>query len=496
MPHYTIVVDRAEDWVWSRDGLDIRTVDEFLANGERRPPRNLRRIINLCRRYAYLSAGYYCSLLAEARDEMPMPTVSDILCLERPAGYAFALPDFDKVLQSTIKRMVSPPDADFGLYVFFGRVDDMRFQKLGAAVFDVLRVPLVKLTVRRKKGRWHVTRLRSVSPHRVPAHLRAFFEDSLHRFTHAGIRRQHKLNTPLYDLAIVIDPSETMPPSDEDALERFQRAATKLRVAAEFITARDERRIPEFDAMLIRSTTALDHFTYTFARKAETEGIPVIDDPVSILRCTNKVYLNELMVGHKLPTPKGAALDRVGFDDERIKVVEERLGYPMVLKIPDGSFSRGVYKCENRDHVRAIAQNLFAHSRIILAQEYMYTPFDWRVGVLAGEPLYVCRYMMSRNHWQIIHHRADGRTAMGDFETLPVEQAPPEVISVATKAAGMIGRGLYGVDLKQTDKGVFVIEINDNPSIDHGVEDKVIKGLLYERIIGELIRRVESRRTT
>lgn len=492
MPRYTIVVDRSDDWSWSRDGLDIRTVDEFLATDDRKS--SVRRVINLCRRYAYLSAGYYCSLLAEARDEMPMPTVADILTLERPSSYAFALPDFDKILQSTIARMVSPPEENFHLFVFFGRPDDARFQRLAGAVFDLLRVPLLRLTVRLKKGRWQVTRLQSVSPHRVPRYLRAFFEDCLHRFTHSRLRRQAGKPSALYDLAIVIDPNEALPPSDEEALERFTRAAAKLRVATEFITARDERRIPEFDCMFIRATTALDHFTYAFARKAETEGIPVIDDPNSILRCTNKVYLNELLVGHKLPTPKGAALDRVAFDNGRIKDVEDRLGYPMVLKIPDGSFSRGVYKCETREHLCSISESLFAHSRIILAQEYMYTPFDWRVGVLNGEPLYVCRYMMSRNHWQIIHHRGDGQYAMGDFETMAIDQAPHQVIDVATKAAGMIGKGLYGVDLKQTANGVFVIEINDNPSIDHGVEDKVIKSALYERIVGELIRRVESRR--
>lgn len=31
--------------------------------------------------------------------------------------------------------------------------------------------------------------------------------------------------------------------------------------------------------------------------------------------------------------------------------------------------------------------------------------------------------------------------------------------------------GLYGVDLKETADGVFVIEVNDNPKLDHGWED-------------------------
>jgi glutathione synthase/RimK-type ligase-like ATP-grasp enzyme len=60
-------------------------------------------------------------------------------------------------------------------------------------------------------------------------------------------------------------------------------------------------------------------------------------------------------------------------------------------------------------------------------------------------------------------------------------------------AASLIGDGLYGVDLKQTPKGPVVIEVNDNPSIDSGVEDQVLKDQLYREIMGEFLRRLEIR---
>ena len=44
------------------------------------------------------------------------------------------------------------------------------------------------------------------------------------------------------------------------------------------------------------------------------------------------------------------------------------------------------------------------------------------------------------------------------------------------KAARCIGDGLYGVDLKETKDGVFVIEVNDNPNLDHGWEDSGREG--------------------
>ncbi len=45
--------------------------------------------------------------------------------------------------------------------------------------------------------------------------------------------------------------------------------------------------------LFIRETTYVDHHSFRFSRRAEAEGLVVIDDPQSILRCTNKVFLAE-----------------------------------------------------------------------------------------------------------------------------------------------------------------------------------------------------------
>jgi glutathione synthase/RimK-type ligase-like ATP-grasp enzyme len=101
---------------------------------------------------------------------------------------------------------------------------------------------------------------------------------------------------------------------------------------------------------------------------------------------------------------------------------------------------------------------------------------------------------MPKKHWQIVKHEADGRIEEGSFKTHAVDQAPREVIALAVRAAGLIGDGLYGVDIKETDRGLVLIEINDNPNLDVGVEDAVLKDELYRRLLGELVRRIEKRR--
>ena len=153
----------------------------------------------------------------------------------------------------------------------------------------------------------------------------------------------------------------------------------------------------------------------------------------------------------------------------------DELGLPLVVKIPDGSFSRGVTRCTRLQEFRRIADELFEDTDLLLAQKFMPTEFDWRVGVLAGEPLFVCQYRMARGHWQIVKHRPDGSAREGGFRTFALDQAPPELIDIAVRAAQPIGEGFYGVDLKETDHGIFVMEVNDNPNLEHGIEDQVGK---------------------
>jgi glutathione synthase/RimK-type ligase-like ATP-grasp enzyme len=198
------------------------------------------------------------------------------------------------------------------------------------------------------------------------------------------------------------------------------------------------------------------------------------------------------MKARKLPTPKTEILYR----DEPKKLAElpDLLGFPIVLKIPDGSFSRGIVKVETPEQLRIAVEDLFQHTALVLAQEFLFTEFDWRIGVLDGEALYACQYFMSRGHWQIYNHGANATQKSGGFKTLPVRSAPTDIVKLALKATAPIGDGLYGVDLKQVGNRNVVIEVNDNPSIDAGVEDAYLGEDLYRRIMSEFLRRMEKKR--
>jgi glutathione synthase/RimK-type ligase-like ATP-grasp enzyme len=74
-----------------------------------------------------------------------------------------------------------------------------------------------------------------------------------------------------------------------------------------------------------------------------------------------------------------------------------------------------------------------------------------------------------------MNHRPDGRSVEGGHRSLAIAEAPQDVVDIGVRAANLIGDGLYGVDIKSGPDGPIVMEINDNPNLEHGVEDEADK---------------------
>jgi glutathione synthase/RimK-type ligase-like ATP-grasp enzyme len=99
--------------------------------------------------------------------------------------------------------------------------------------------------------------------------------------------------------------------------------------------------------------------------------------------------------------------------------------------------------------------------------------------------------MMARKHWQIVRHTETGRPVEGAFKTVAVAAAPREIVDAGVRAARLIGRGLYGVDIKSNERGVFVIEVNDNPNLVHDVEDAAEGDAVWRRLTGWFLQRLQ-----
>ena len=489
MTRLVIVVEKASDWGSYYPSDNVVAAQDYLkqplGDDDERT-----HVINLCRSYKYLGTGYYVSLLAEARGHKVIPSVRTINDLRRRSLYGLDIDDLNSQLGKFLPAG-GRDTTDFGILVYFGQTSHPALEDLARQVFEAFPCPILRIEFERERV-WQIGAIKPTGLHTLSDEQEDAFAKTLDAFSKKLWRKPRARRKYRFDLAMLVDPAEAMPPSNKRALKQFVEAGAELGIEVDTLGRNDYQRLAEYDGLFIRETTALDNHTYRFANKAEKEDMVVIDDPGSILKCTNKIYLHDLMLSRKLPIPRTEILYRD--DTRKLEEAVAKLGFPLVLKIPDGSFSRGIVKVESADRLREAADALFQHTALVLAQEFMFTEFDWRIGILNREPLYACKYFMSRGHWQIYNHGAKGTAKSGGFETLPVREAPADVVKLALRATAPIGDGLYGVDIKKSSDRLALIEVNDNPSIDAGVEDAYLGDDLYRRIMAEFLRRMERKR--
>jgi glutathione synthase/RimK-type ligase-like ATP-grasp enzyme len=273
---------------------------------------------------------------------------------------------------------------------------------------------------------------------------------------------------------------------EEAALQNFKHSAEQAGQEFHFLFRENISEIPNYNAVFIRATTDPLYTSYIVSKTAWELGLKVIDDPESIKICANKIHQYALFEKYNVPRIPTMFLNKDELHHKKITEVFDELGKPVVIKAPYTSFSRYVEKAACETSFRDIAKRYFKKSDTIAIQKFIPTPFDWRIGVLNDQVLYVCKYMIPKGRWK---HGAKLRgkptVIWGRTVTMKKQNSPLKLRETALKACRVVGKGLYGVDIKEVDGEFVVVEVNDNPSIYAGYEDLRDKDL-YAKIINYL----------
>ena len=250
----------------------------------------------------------------------------------------------------------------------------------------------------------------------------------------------------------------------------------------DFLFRPDMYKIPQYDAIFIRALTDPLNSTYIAARLAQLNGLRVIDDPESIIVCCDKVNMYRHLQKAGVPMPDTRFLKESDLTAETGSLLLETMGSPLVLKAPNSSFSLYVERVSTPEEFVRVGKRFLRRADRVVAQRFVQSEYDWRVGVLGGEPLYACQYLIPKKRWKITTYTEGGREISGNVKGFELSKVNPKLIDTAIQAARAIGTGLYGIDLKQAGDGFVVIEVNDNPTIAEDEEDQKAPHI-YERLI-------------
>lgn len=291
------------------------------------------------------------------------------------------------------------------------------------------------------------------------------------------------MNTSVAKIACFVEKYNFSDPCEEAALQNFKQAAENAGQEFHFLFRERISEIPKYNAVFIRATTDPLYTSYIVSKTAWELGLKVIDDPESIKICANKIHQYSLFEKYNVPHIPTVFLNKEELHHKKLVEIFETLGKPVVIKAPYTSFSKYVEKAACETSFRDVAKRFFKKSDVLAVQKFQPTAFDWRIGVLNDEVLYVCKYMIPKGRWK---HGAKLRgkptVIWGRTVALKKQNAPLRLRETALKACRIAGKGLYGVDIKEVNGEYVVVEINDNPSIYAGYEDLRDKEL-YSKII-------------
>jgi [lysine-biosynthesis-protein LysW]--L-2-aminoadipate ligase len=205
----------------------------------------------------------------------------------------------------------------------------------------------------------------------------------------------------------------------------------------------------EYDVVLERS---LSYTNGLYAlRLLNGWGIPTVNTAAVAELCGDKLATSAALAQAGVPQPRAS----LAFSVESALEAMERLGYPVVLKPPVGSWGRLLAKINDRDAAEAILEHKatlgsYQHS-IFYIQEFIDKPGRDIRAFLIGDRVVTAIYRKSE-HW--ITNTARGAAG----ELCPVT---PDLEDLCLQAAQSVGGGLLAIDLvEDPQRGLLVNEIN------------------------------------
>ncbi len=210
--------------------------------------------------------------------------------------------------------------------------------------------------------------------------------------------------------------------------------------------------LPDF--VLPRMGAGTSYFALSILRHLEKLGVPCINSSVSVETVKDKLFTQQILAEKNLPVPK-TMLMKFPVDTE---LIEQQIGFPVVIKAISGSQGKGVFLAEKKAHLTDLMQLIeLTNPRFnLILQEFVQTSFgrDLRVFVIGGRVV-GCMERQSADMGFKANFSAGGKVIR--------REVTPEIEWMATEAARILGLDIAGVDLLFAEDHFKICEVNSSP---------------------------------
>jgi D-alanine-D-alanine ligase len=277
----------------------------------------------------------------------------------------------------------------------------------------------------------------------------------------------------------------------EDALRRLGHEVIGIDVGADLV-ARLREAEPDLAFVAMHGVGGEDG---TAQELLEIVGIPFTGPPAAACaRCMDKVQAKHAMREAGIPTPEWFAFNQTAFRDlgaaDALEHLEERLGFPLVVKPSHGGSSLGVRFAASPTEVPQALVSAFSYDDRVLLERFV-DGRELAVGVLGEEALPVVEILPAEGD----RYDFEARYEIGlTHFVCPAELTEAEeraVVEAALATYRALGcSGFARVDLILAADGPWVLEANAIPGLtDTSLLPQAAEaaGMSFERLVERIL---------
>ncbi len=216
----------------------------------------------------------------------------------------------------------------------------------------------------------------------------------------------------------------------------------------------DGHPVPLPDFVLPRMGAGTTYYALSILRHLEKLGVPCVNSSLGVETVKDKLFTQQILAEKNLPVPK-TMLMKFPVDAE---LVENQIGFPVVIKAISGSQGKGVFLAEKKEHLTDLIHliELTNPKFNLILQEFIKSSFgrDLRVFVIGGRVV-GCMERIAKDKGFKANFSAGG--------TVKEHEVTPEIEWLATEASRVLGLDIAGVDLLFDDDHFKICEVNSSP---------------------------------
>ena len=229
--------------------------------------------------------------------------------------------------------------------------------------------------------------------------------------------------------------------------------------------------ISGIDAVIPRIGASVTFFGTAVVRQFEMMKIFTATESQALVRSRDKLRSLQILARAGLDLPKTVFSN---YSKNVSNIIDKVGGAPLVIKLLEGTQGLGVVLADNRNSAESILEAFNGLQARVIVQEFIKEAkgADLRAFIVDGVVVGAMKRQGKEGEFRSNLHRGGS----ADIITLTDEEE-----NAALKAAKVMGLGIAGVDMLQSERGPLILEVNSSPGLE-GIETATGKDIATQII--------------